>query len=422
MLYERFGLFVTSLHHFQDEGPEGAMFKTLREERKPAGDPRWDWSSFRAQHYAECPVYAPLTHDWSKVPVQTNPHPKTGHASSTTKFDVFISHASEDKASFVKGLADQLTKLGLTVWYDAATLTLGDSLSKKINEGLKLSSYGVVVLSHSFFAKEWPQAELAALFAQEMSEGKKRILPVRHGVTQQDVLKYSPLLADKLATLTEKGVQAVAQEIFNVVHPSPRNATIIVPSNHEPSPKILSQQEQQYYSQMVKQITNRLMLKKWLPMLHWMTITPPQWEVQLLDNIDGVRDDVSRAVWPKKLLTLEASIKAVARSFANVSAIFYQHSEIEGDKRHGIPFYKAIRNNPNYDRDLERFNEWMKRYDAAFRELVKSLNWFSDVVREHIEPSFLVKQGYFIPQNEEDPIKYSQKEITEMISKMNGSA
>lgn len=69
------------------------------------------------------------------------------------KWDVFISHASEDKDSIVKPLAECLTKNGVKVWYDEFELKIGDSLSKSIDRGLTASNYGLVVLSESFFEK-----------------------------------------------------------------------------------------------------------------------------------------------------------------------------------------------------------------------------------------------------------------------------
>jgi hypothetical protein len=83
-------------------------------------------------------------------------------------------------------------------------------------KALRASSCGVVVLSPSFFTKNWPQAELDALFAIEMS-GKKVILPVRHGLTHQQLVSLSPTLAGLLAADSAKGIQAVAIEIRDVV-------------------------------------------------------------------------------------------------------------------------------------------------------------------------------------------------------------
>lgn len=137
------------------------------------------------------------------------------------RFDVFISHASEDKDDFVRPLAAALTSLGLKVWFDEWTLTLGDSLWKKIDEGLLASDFGILVLSKDFFAKPWPQAELGGLFAREM-DGRKVILPVWHNVTHGQVVQYSPMLADRLGAPTNEGVSVVAAKIFEAVRRAPR--------------------------------------------------------------------------------------------------------------------------------------------------------------------------------------------------------
>jgi hypothetical protein len=116
-------------------------------------------------------------------------------------FDFFISHASEDKESFVRPLADSLIRNGIKVWYDEFQLQIGDSLRKKIDEGLKYSKYGIVVLSRDFFNKNWPEYELNGLVAKEMN-GIKVILPIWHNVTRDEVLSFSPTLADKIALNT----------------------------------------------------------------------------------------------------------------------------------------------------------------------------------------------------------------------------
>ncbi len=51
-------------------------------------------------------------------------------------YDVFISHASEDKEGVARPLARHLEALGLRVWLDECVLTLGDSLRRKIDAGL----------------------------------------------------------------------------------------------------------------------------------------------------------------------------------------------------------------------------------------------------------------------------------------------
>jgi hypothetical protein len=119
-------------------------------------------------------------------------------ATMTVDYDVFISHASEDKDDLVRPLADALVALDISVWYDEFRLTVGDSLRRSIDNGLANSKFGIVVLSPSFFAKNWPQYELDGLVQREM-EGGKVILPLWHKVSKSEVMGYSPSLADKLA-------------------------------------------------------------------------------------------------------------------------------------------------------------------------------------------------------------------------------
>jgi hypothetical protein len=134
-------------------------------------------------------------------------------------YDAFISHASEDKREFVLPLADLLSKLGLRVWYDDFTLTVGDSLSRSIDRGLVKSRFGIVVLSPAFLVKNWPEYELRGLTSREV-EGEKVILPIWHRITRADLLQYSPSLADKRALDTSRQtVQEIALSLLRVIRP-----------------------------------------------------------------------------------------------------------------------------------------------------------------------------------------------------------
>lgn len=136
------------------------------------------------------------------------------------QYDVFICHASEDKDVFVRPLVKELEHLSLSVWYDEISLTLGDSLRCSIDRGLSESRFGVVILSHAFFSKNWPRRELDGLAAREIGEGRKIVLPVWYKVVEEDVRKYSPPLADKVSVSAAKGVKFVAEEILRAIHQS----------------------------------------------------------------------------------------------------------------------------------------------------------------------------------------------------------
>ncbi len=129
------------------------------------------------------------------------------------EWDAFISHASEDKEEVVLPLYQILSKNGMKVWVDKHEILLGDSLRRKLDEGLAKSRFGIVVLSERFLRKEWTKKELDALVSRE--DGKEKvILPVWHKIEKPQIAKYSPLLSDKIATLTKNGLEAVAEDIL----------------------------------------------------------------------------------------------------------------------------------------------------------------------------------------------------------------
>ncbi|MDQ7815749.1 MAG: toll/interleukin-1 receptor domain-containing protein [Melioribacteraceae bacterium] len=135
-------------------------------------------------------------------------------------YDLFICHASEDKDKFVRPLALELKNQNIEVWYDEFSLKLGDSIRRAIDKGLSQSRFGVVVLSKSFFAKKWSQYELDGLSEREMAGNDKVILPIWFNISHEEVLNYSPSLANKKAVLSNAGIEKIVSEIISVVHPS----------------------------------------------------------------------------------------------------------------------------------------------------------------------------------------------------------
>jgi Domain of unknown function (DUF1883)/TIR domain len=141
----------------------------------------------------------------------------TGDNSISRNYDVFISHASEDKEAVVRPLANALKDGGLRVWYDEFEVRIGDSLRRKIDHGLARSRFGIVVLSRSFLNKGWTNYELDGIVTRAVS-GEQVILPIWHEITKQEVIEYSPSLSDKLARSTGSyTVEEIATEIISVI-------------------------------------------------------------------------------------------------------------------------------------------------------------------------------------------------------------
>ncbi len=138
----------------------------------------------------------------------------------TEEYDVFISHFTEDKESFVNEFVRIFQNdFGLKVWFDTISLKWGDSIRTEIDKGLIKSKFGVVILSRNYIKKYWTKYELEGLFQRE-SNGGKLILPIWHNITKQEVQDFSPSLAGKMAMNTAfMTPKEIAQNLYELLYP-----------------------------------------------------------------------------------------------------------------------------------------------------------------------------------------------------------
>ena len=133
------------------------------------------------------------------------------------QWDVFISHATEDKETVAGPLANALQARDVSVWYDDFELRIGDSLRGSIDHGIAHSRFGLVILSKSFFDKNWPQYELDGLVTRTNND-KTILLPIWHEITKDEVIEHSAPLADKVALRTaDLGIDEIAERIASVI-------------------------------------------------------------------------------------------------------------------------------------------------------------------------------------------------------------
>ena len=117
---------------------------------------------------------------------------------SEDAYDVFISHASEDKIPFVDTLVEELLQRGVKVWYDRHVLTWGRSIRQNIDAGLRQSKFAIIVLSEHYIQKYWTQKEFNALFSLGSQLGDF-LLPIWHNITPERAMEFSPMLSDSFA-------------------------------------------------------------------------------------------------------------------------------------------------------------------------------------------------------------------------------
>lgn len=132
-------------------------------------------------------------------------------------YDVFLSHASEDKDDVARPLAIALQEHGLRVWYDEFELRIGDNLVAKLNAGINGSRFGIIVLSKAFFAKQWTIHELNMLEFLWVTENHI-IFPVWHNITLEEIWAYRAWLATIIGLRTDMyTIEEIADEIYDAI-------------------------------------------------------------------------------------------------------------------------------------------------------------------------------------------------------------
>ncbi len=132
------------------------------------------------------------------------------------KYDVFISHAVEDKIDIANELCERLEESGLRVWYSGNELSIGDRIESLIQKGLEQSHFGIAILTENYLRKSWTMREFYSLLAKE-KEGRKVILPVLHNVSVDDLKAKDLTIADKFGISSERGLSQVVDTLVKTI-------------------------------------------------------------------------------------------------------------------------------------------------------------------------------------------------------------
>ncbi len=102
---------------------------------------------------------------------------------------IFLSHAHEDKP-FVDWLHDKLRSADLLVWYDKYEILAGDSVPRKIAEGLKGSGFLILVISRESVKSNWVQEELEPKILEQIEGQHVTVLPLVLGKAKPEEISY----------------------------------------------------------------------------------------------------------------------------------------------------------------------------------------------------------------------------------------
>lgn len=127
-------------------------------------------------------------------------------------FDVFISHASEDKDLVARPIAEACARAGLKAFFDEAHILWGESFTKKINTALGAARTVLCVISPTSVTKEWPILEVNAALAMEVAGDKKVVALI---VGKPDLTQL-PLIRGKDWMEWKGDPDAVARRLVHV--------------------------------------------------------------------------------------------------------------------------------------------------------------------------------------------------------------
>lgn len=133
----------------------------------------------------------------------------------TTTPVAFLCHASEDQDPLVRKLATDLRAAGVDVFYSEWEIRAGESLRRKIDEGLGACTHFIAILSPRSIKKPWVQEEMDAGFVKKVS-GNCKFIALRYELSVGDL---PPLLQGSVAPQIDNydaDLQHLIGEIYEV--------------------------------------------------------------------------------------------------------------------------------------------------------------------------------------------------------------
>lgn len=131
----------------------------------------------------------------------------------------FLCHASEDKET-VRRLAADLMAAGIDVFFDEWEIRSGDSLRRKIDDGLGKCTHFIAVLSPVSIQKPWVNAEMDAAFVRKM-DSEVTFIALRLGL---GVERLPPLLKGSHSPALnqyDQDVQSLISDIHGISRKPP---------------------------------------------------------------------------------------------------------------------------------------------------------------------------------------------------------
>lgn len=170
--------------------------------------------------------------------------------------------------------------------------------------------------------------------------------------------------------------------------------------------------EQEPISAIIESVVSLADLANWASWTSWVLCVDPHWERDGLRKVLELRKRVVSSIWPDGYGELKRATDTLSLLLFFATKVLRANADL--DEREGSyrarKFYKLLPKNPDYDIDLDRYNEWADACHDAIREATKAANWFAEVVRRDVEPRFFAKTGWFLIDEYDAPPQFTQEE------------
>lgn len=133
---------------------------------------------------------------------------------------VFLSFGWEDR-DMAQRIAHALQANGISTWWSEWEILAGDSLRRKVDQGIGECTHFVVLLTPSSIDRPWVQEEMDAGFVQKVSR-KAKFIGLRHGI---EPAQLPPLIAGSLSPHIDANVADISQ-LINDIHGISRKPTL----------------------------------------------------------------------------------------------------------------------------------------------------------------------------------------------------
>lgn len=290
------------------------------------------------------------------------------------QYDVFISHAVEDKLAIANELCGRLEKAGLKIWYSGIELLAGDNISDTVLAGLDNSRYGIAILSKHYLSKSWTIKEFYLLFAKEKDNGKV-ILPVIYDVTIEELAKKDLDIAGRMGIHASKGMDHVVQKILESIQKEEQINKITKAKKIAPV--------------IVRMVTFVLVLMciSFAFYWQWQKQIPPTTFVNtaIKKHIEEVQTSIS-----SQYISEIKYIDAKATSIDTLEKIFKRYNEAKGYHRNGYELFDGTRSihfKKNIESELHIDADALTPYNAY---LFKSAKIYSTPAQQNTVSYFLV--------------------------------